>query len=61
MGEMPMTWMRTPGQGWPGAAASFLGAWVVAGLGGSFGGLFMLSALAAVLGATVVSLVRHVK
>jgi predicted metal-binding membrane protein len=29
MGEMPMTWMRMPGQSWPGAAASFLGAWVV--------------------------------
>ena len=45
----------------PQALAPFLGAWVVAGLGGSFGGLFMLSALAAILGATVVSLVRHVK
>jgi predicted metal-binding membrane protein len=37
MGEMPMTggwtismvWMRMPGQTWPGAAASFLGIWVV--------------------------------
>ena len=37
MGEMPMpggwtmsmTWMRMPGQGWPDAAASFLGMWVV--------------------------------
>src|SRR4030095_2964954 len=37
MGEMPMpggwamsmTWMRMPGQTWPGAAASFLGMWVV--------------------------------
>ncbi len=37
MGEMPMpggwtmsmTWMRTPGETWPGAAASFLGVWVV--------------------------------
>src|SRR6266705_2484781 len=37
MGEMPMpggwtmsmAWMRTPGQTWPGAAASFLGMWVV--------------------------------
>ena len=37
MGEMPMpggwtmsmVWMRTPGQTWPGAAASFLGMWVV--------------------------------
>ena len=37
MGEMPMpggwtmsmTWMRMPGQTWPGAAASFLGVWVV--------------------------------
>jgi predicted metal-binding membrane protein len=36
MGEMPMpggwtmsmTWMRMPGQTWPGAAASFLGMWV---------------------------------
>jgi len=45
----------------PQALAPLLGAWVVAGLGGSFGGLFMLSALAAVLGALVVSLVRHVK
>jgi predicted metal-binding membrane protein len=26
---MPMTWMRMPGQTWPGAAASFLGMWVV--------------------------------
>lgn len=45
----------------PQALAPLLGAWVVAGFGGSFGGLFMLSALAAVLGALVVSLVRHVK
>jgi predicted metal-binding membrane protein len=37
MGEMPMpggwamsmAWMRVPGQTWPGAAASFLGMWVV--------------------------------
>src|SRR2546428_8419149 len=37
MGEMPMSggwtmsmaWMRMPGQTWPGAAASFLGMWVV--------------------------------
>jgi predicted metal-binding membrane protein len=37
MGEMPMpggwtmsmTWMRMPGQTWPGAAASFLAMWVV--------------------------------
>jgi predicted metal-binding membrane protein len=37
MGEMPMPdastmsmpWMRLPGQTWPGAAASFLGMWVV--------------------------------
>ena len=37
MGKMPMpggwtmsmTWMRMPGQTWPGAAASFLGMWVV--------------------------------
>jgi predicted metal-binding membrane protein len=36
MGEMPMpggwtmsmTWMRMPGQTWPGAAASFLGMWI---------------------------------
>jgi predicted metal-binding membrane protein len=26
---MAMTWMRMPGQTWPGAAASFLGMWVV--------------------------------
>jgi len=26
---MPMTWMRMPGQSWPGAAASFLGMWTV--------------------------------
>ena len=26
---MSMTWMRLPGQTWPGAAASFLGMWVV--------------------------------
>jgi len=37
MGGMPMpggwtlsmTWMRMPGQTWPGAAASFLGMWLV--------------------------------
>lgn len=37
MGEMPMpggwtmsmVWLRTPGQTWPGAAASFLGMWIV--------------------------------
>jgi predicted metal-binding membrane protein len=35
MGEMPMpddwtmAWMLMPGQTWPGAAASFLGMWVV--------------------------------
>jgi len=37
MGEMPMpggwrmsmAWMRTPGQAWPSAAASFLGMWLV--------------------------------
>ena len=37
MGEMPMpggwtmsmAWMRMPGETWPGAAASFLGMWVV--------------------------------
>jgi hypothetical protein len=37
MGEMPipggwtmsMAWMRMPGQTWPGAAASFVGMWVV--------------------------------
>ena len=37
MGEMPMpggwtmtmTWMRMPGQTWPGAAASFAGMWIV--------------------------------
>ena len=37
MGEMPMpggwtmtmVWMRMPGQSWPGAAASFLGMWIV--------------------------------
>src|SRR5579864_9447989 len=37
MGEMPMpgggtmsmAWMPTPGQTWPGAAASFLGMWIV--------------------------------
>jgi predicted metal-binding membrane protein len=27
--EMSMAWMRMPGQTWPGAAASFLGMWVV--------------------------------
>lgn len=27
--SMSMAWMRMPGQGWPGAAASFLGMWVV--------------------------------
>jgi predicted metal-binding membrane protein len=26
---MSMTWMRMPGQSWPGAAATFLGMWVV--------------------------------
>ena len=26
---MSMTWMRMPGQGWPGAAAAFLGMWTV--------------------------------
>jgi predicted metal-binding membrane protein len=26
---MSMTWMRMPGQSWPGAAASFLGMWLV--------------------------------
>ena len=26
---MSMTWMRMPGQTWPGAAASFLGMWLV--------------------------------
>jgi predicted metal-binding membrane protein len=26
---MSMSWMRMPGQTWPGAAASFLGMWVV--------------------------------
>jgi hypothetical protein len=26
---MSMVWMRTPAQTWPGAAASFLGMWVV--------------------------------
>jgi len=26
---MSMAWMRMPGQTWPGAAASFLGRWVV--------------------------------
>jgi predicted metal-binding membrane protein len=26
---MSMAWMRTPGQSWPGAAASFLGMWVM--------------------------------
>src|SRR5471030_2675806 len=26
---MSMIWMRMPGQTWPGAAASFLGMWVV--------------------------------
>lgn len=45
----------------PQALAPLLGALVVAALGGSFGGLFMLSALAAILGALVVSLVRRVK
>ena len=28
-GTMSMAWMRMPGQTWPGAAASFLGVWVV--------------------------------
>ncbi len=27
--SMSMTWMRMPGQSWPGAAASFLGMWIV--------------------------------
>jgi predicted metal-binding membrane protein len=27
--DVPMAWMRMPGQTWPGAAASFLGMWVV--------------------------------
>ncbi len=27
--KMPMAWMRMPGQTWPGAAASFVGMWVV--------------------------------
>ncbi|TXK20034.1 MFS transporter [Homoserinibacter sp. GY 40078] len=44
----------------PQALAPLLGAWVVASLGG-FRGLFMLAALAATLGALVVSLVRDVK
>src|SRR5262245_66697016 len=26
---MSMTWMRLPGQAWPGAAASFIGMWMV--------------------------------
>src|SRR6185503_20267442 len=26
---MSMAWMRMPGQGWPGAAATFLGMWLV--------------------------------
>jgi len=26
---MSMAWMRLPGQSWPGAAASFLGMWIV--------------------------------
>src|SRR5262245_32237048 len=26
---MSMAWMRMPGQTWPGAAASFLGMWIV--------------------------------
>jgi predicted metal-binding membrane protein len=26
---MSMTWMRMPGQGWPGAAAAFIGMWTV--------------------------------
>ncbi len=26
---MSMTWMRMPGQSWPGAASAFLGMWVV--------------------------------
>ena len=37
MGDMPMpggwtmsmTWMRMPGQSWPGVATSFLGMWIV--------------------------------
>lgn len=44
----------------PQALAPLLGAFVVDALGG-FRGLFMLSALAAILGAIVVSLVRRVK
>jgi MFS family permease len=44
----------------PQALAPLLGALVVDALGG-FRGLFMLSALAAIVGALVVSLVRHVK
>jgi predicted metal-binding membrane protein len=28
-GTMSMAWMRVPGQTWPGAAASFVGMWVV--------------------------------
>ena len=28
-GMMSMTWMRMPGQTWPGAATSFLGMWIV--------------------------------
>jgi predicted metal-binding membrane protein len=28
-GAMSMTWLRMPGQSWPGAAASFVGMWVV--------------------------------
>ena len=26
---MSMTWMRMPGQGWPGAAATFIGMWTL--------------------------------
>jgi predicted metal-binding membrane protein len=40
---MSMAWMRMPGQTWPGAAASFLGMWVVMMLA------MMLPALVAVL------------
>jgi len=29
MHGMSMTWMRMPGQGWPGAAATFIGMWAV--------------------------------
>ena len=29
MDGMSMPWMRMPGQSWPGAAATFLGMWIV--------------------------------